>query len=36
MDDAAGRAIKQAEGSDGLWIDLTGCAHLHGGEERLA
>lgn len=21
--------------SDGLWIDLTGCAHLHGGEERF-
>ena len=20
---------------DGLWIDLTGCAHLHGGEERF-
>lgn len=21
--------------ADGLWIDLTGCAHLHGGEERF-
>ena len=21
--------------SDGLWLDLTGCAHLHGGEERF-
>jgi len=21
---------------DGLWLDLTGCAHLHGGEERFA
>jgi protein ImuB len=20
---------------DGLWIDVTGCAHLHGGEKRL-
>ena len=20
---------------DGLWIDATGCAHLHGGEERM-
>ncbi len=20
---------------DGIWIDLTGCAHLHGGEERF-
>ena len=20
---------------DGLWLDLTGCAHLHGGEERF-
>jgi protein ImuB len=23
-------------GSDGLWLDLTGAAHLHGGEQRLA
>lgn len=22
-------------GSDGLWLDLTGAAHLHGGEQRL-
>lgn len=22
-------------GADGLWLDLTGAAHLHGGEERL-
>lgn len=21
--------------SDGLWIDIAGCAHLHGGEERF-
>lgn len=21
---------------DGLWLDLAGCAHLHGGEERFA
>lgn len=21
--------------SDGIWIDLAGCAHLHGGEERF-
>ncbi|MBB5712741.1 Y-family DNA polymerase [Sphingomonas xinjiangensis] len=21
--------------SDGIWIDLTGCEHLHGGEERF-
>lgn len=21
--------------SDGLWLDLTGCTHLHGGEERF-
>ncbi len=21
--------------ADGLWLDLTGCAHLHGGEERF-
>jgi len=20
---------------DGLWIDATGCAHLHGGEQRM-
>jgi protein ImuB len=23
-------------GSDGLWLDLSGVAHLHGGEQRLA
>lgn len=23
-------------GTDGLWLDLTGSAHLHGGEQRLA
>jgi protein ImuB len=23
-------------GTDGLWLDLTGAAHLHGGEQRLA
>jgi len=23
-------------GADGLWLDLTGTAHLHGGEQRLA
>ncbi|MBR7710884.1 DNA polymerase Y family protein [Microvirga sp. SRT01] len=24
-----------ASGADGLWLDLTGAAHLHGGEERF-
>lgn len=23
------------DGSDGLWLDLTGASHLHGGEERF-
>jgi protein ImuB len=23
------------DGADGLWLDVTGCAHLQGGEERL-
>ena len=23
-------------GPDGIWLDVTGCAHLHGGEARLA
>lgn len=23
-------------GADGLWLDMTGTAHLHGGEQRLA
>ena len=27
--------IVAATPPDGLWIDLTGCAHLHGGEERF-
>ncbi len=25
-----------AEGSDGIWLDITGCAHLRGGEAALA
>ncbi len=24
------------EGTDGIWLDVTGCAHLHGGEAGLA
>lgn len=27
--------IVAATPPDGLWLDLTGCAHLHGGEERF-
>lgn len=27
--------IVMATPHDGLWIDLTGCAHLHGGEQRF-
>ncbi len=26
---------RNVDGADGLWIDVTGVAHLHGGEERL-
>ena len=26
---------RNVDGTDGLWIDVTGVAHLHGGEERL-
>ena len=26
---------RSVDGADGLWIDVTGVAHLHGGEERL-
>ena len=26
---------RNADGADGLWIDVTGVAHLYGGEERL-
>jgi protein ImuB len=26
---------RNADGTDGLWIDVTGVAHLYGGEERL-
>ena len=26
---------RNVEGSDGLWIDITGVAHLYGGEENL-
>lgn len=26
---------RHADGEDGLWIDVTGVAHLYGGEERL-
>lgn len=26
---------RNCEGSDGIWIDITGVAHLFGGEERL-
>jgi len=29
------RPIAAATPPDGLWLDLTGCAHLHGGEERF-
>ncbi len=25
-----------AEGADGVWLDITGCAHLHGSEASLA
>ena len=28
--------VRHADGEDGVWIDATGVAHLHGGEERLA
>ena len=28
--------VAAPSGVDGLWIDLTGTAHLHGGEERFA
>ena len=28
--------IAAATPPDGLWIDLTGCDHLHGGEERFS
>lgn len=27
--------ISAAAPPDGLWLDLSGCAHLHGGEERF-
>ncbi|MCW2338291.1 protein ImuB [Sphingobium sp. B2D3A] len=27
--------IAAAAPPDGLWLDLTGCAHLHGGEDRF-
>lgn len=27
--------LSAADGADGLWLDITGCAHLHGGEARL-
>jgi protein ImuB len=27
--------IAAATPCDGLWLDLTGCSHLHGGEERF-
>lgn len=27
---------RHADGADGLWIDVTGVAHLYGGEARLA
>ena len=26
---------RNIDGADGLWIDVTGVAHLHGGEARL-
>ena len=29
------RAWDEASGADGLFLDITGCAHLFGGEERL-
>lgn len=28
--------LAAVSGPDGLWLDLTGAAHLHGGEQRLA
>ena len=28
--------VAAATPPDGVWLDLTGCAHLHGGEERFA
>lgn len=27
--------VAAVDGPDGLWLDLTGAAHLHGGEERF-
>lgn len=27
--------ITGADGDDGLWLDITGCAHLFGGEEKM-
>ncbi len=41
LDQLAPRAVRRwspiaaATPPDGLWLDLTGCAHLHGGEERF-
>jgi nucleotidyltransferase/DNA polymerase involved in DNA repair len=41
LDQLALRAVRRwspiaaATPPDGLWLDLTGCAHLHGGEERF-
>ena len=27
--------ITGADGADGIWLDITGCAHLFGGEEKM-
>jgi protein ImuB len=27
--------LSAADAPDGIWLDVTGCAHLHGGETRL-
>lgn len=27
--------LSAADGADGLWLDVTGCAHLHGGEAPM-
>ncbi|MEQ8844945.1 MAG: DNA polymerase Y family protein [Phycisphaerales bacterium] len=28
--------LVQTDGDDGLWLDITGCAHLFGGEDAMA
>ena len=27
--------LSAADAPDGIWLDVTGCAHLHGGETKL-